>query len=160
MTKKKTTYSLGIVLLALCVGLLIGVISAPKVDSGYWQKNADESMMSARMNALMKLVDDYYVDKVDYDSVTNLMMNAMLSTLDPHSAYLTPSAFAQEAEMMQGQFEGVGVTLSYIDDTVHIATVFAGGPAAHAGLQPGDRIILVDTARCLAIWSLLPPSRT
>ena len=74
MTKKKTTYSLGIVLLALCVGLLIGVISAPKVDSGYWQKNADESMMSARMNALMKLVDDYYVDKVDYDSVTNLMM--------------------------------------------------------------------------------------
>lgn len=158
MTKKKTTYSLGIVLLALCVGLLIGVISAPKVDSGYWQKNADESMMSARMNALMKLVDDYYVDKVDYDSVTNLMMNAMLSTLDPHSAYLTPSAFAQEAEMMQGQFEGVGVTLSYIDDTVHIATVFAGGPAAHAGLQPGDRIILVDTTKVSGVGMTKNPT--
>ena len=147
MTGKKTTYSLGIVLLALCVGLLIGVISAPKVDSGYWQKSADESMMSARVNTLMELVDDFYVDKVDYDSVTNLMMNAMLSTLDPHSAYLTPSAFAQEAEMMQGQFQGVGITLFYLGDTVYASTIISGSPAADAGIHPGDRIIYVDTTQ-------------
>lgn len=148
MTKKKTTtYSLGIVLLALAVGVLIGVISAPKVDSGYWQKSADESMMSARMNSLMELVDSYYVDKVDYDSVSNLMMNAMLSTLDPHSAYLTPEAFAQETEMMQGQFHGVGITLFYLDDTVYASRIIPGSPAAHAGIQPGDRIIYVDTTQ-------------
>lgn len=147
MTNKKTTYSLGIVLLALCVGLLIGVISAPKVDSGYWQKNADESLMSARVNTVMELVNDFYVDKVDYDSVTDQMMNAMLSTLDPHSAYLTPSAFAQEAEMMQGQFHGVGITLFYLGDTVYASSVISGSPAAHAGIQPGDRIIYVDTTK-------------
>ncbi len=147
MTNNKEKYSLGIVLLALCVGLLIGVISAPKVDSGYWQKNADESLMSARVNTLMELVDNYYVDQVDYDSVTDRMMNAMLSTLDPHSAYLTPSAFAQEAEMMQGQFHGVGITLFYLGDTVYASTVIPGSPAAHAGIHPGDRIMYVDTTR-------------
>ncbi len=147
MTDKKNTYSLGIVLLALCVGLLIGVISAPKVDSGYWQKNADESLMSARVNTLMDLVDNFYVDPVDYDSVTDRMMNAMLSTLDPHSAYLSPSAFAQEAEMMQGQFHGVGITLFYLGDTVYASTTLPGSPAAQAGIHPGDRIMYVDTTR-------------
>lgn len=147
MTKKKNTYSLGIVLLALVVGLLIGVISAPKVDSGYWQKSADESLMSARVNALLDVVESAYVDSVDYDSISDLMMNAMLSTLDPHSAYLSPTEFAKEAEMVRGQFQGIGVTLAHQDDTVYASSIAPGSPAAHAGVHPGDRIIYVDTVQ-------------
>lgn len=101
--------------------------------------------MSDRMNAMLQLVEGCYVDKIDYDSLTDQMMNAMLSTLDPHSCYLSPEAFAKESEMVQGRFEGIGVTLYYLNDTVYANTVIAGSPAAQAGIHPGDRIIKVDT---------------
>ena len=147
MTKKKHTFSLGIVLLALVVGLLIGVISAPKVGSGAGQKSADKSLMSAQVNELLDLVESAYVDSVNYDSISNQIMNAMLSTLDPHSTYLTPTNYAKEAEVMHGQFHGIGVTLAYLNDTVFASNVISGSPAAHAGVHAGDRIIYVDTTR-------------
>lgn len=141
MTKKKTTYSLGVVLLALLVGLMGGSLLTPRVN----KRSIQERVMSDRMNAMLQLVEGCYVDKIDYDSLTDQMMNAMLSTLDPHSCYLSPEAFAKESEMVQGRFEGIGVTLYYLNDTVYANTVIAGSPAAQAGIHPGDRIIKVDT---------------
>lgn len=143
--KNKTTYSLGIVLLAALLGLILGVMFAPKLDARYWKRNSMENAMSARVNTMMTLVDNFYVDKIDYDSLTDKMMNAMLSTLDPHSCYLSPTAFEQEAEMVQGRFEGIGLTLYYLGDTVYGSTIIPGSPAERAGLHPGDRIIKVDT---------------
>ena len=143
--RSKTTYSLGIVILAAVLGLVLGVMFAPKIDQRYWKRNANESAMSARVNTMMGLVENCYVDDIDYDSLTDKMMNAMLSTLDPHSCYLSPTAFEQEAELMQGQFEGIGLTLYYLGDTVYGSNVIPGSPAQRAGLHPGDRIIKVDT---------------
>lgn len=141
MTKKKNTYSLGVVLLALLVGLMGGSLLTPRVN----KRSIQERVMSDRMNAMLQLVEGCYVDKIDYDSLTDQMMNAMLSTLDPHSCYLSPEAFAKESEMVQGRFEGIGVTLYYLNDTVYANTVIAGSPAAQAGIHPGDRIMKVDT---------------
>lgn len=141
MTKKKTTYSLGVVLIAALLGLMVGALLTPRLP----QSNGQSSEMASRVSAVMSLVDNYYVDKVAGDSLTDLMMNAMLSTLDPHSCYLSPDAFAKEAEMVQGQFEGIGVTLYYLNDTVYANTVMPGSPAARMGIHPGDRIIKVDT---------------
>lgn len=154
MTKKKYTYSLSVVLLALLLGIMMGVLFTPRMN----RTEAQQSVMSAKVNALMKLVDNFYVDKVDYDSLTDQMMNAMLSTLDPHSCYLSPDAFAQEAEMVQGRFEGIGVTLYYLNDTVYANNVIAGGPAAQAGIHPGDRIIRVDTTRVSGVGLTKKPS--
>ena len=143
--KKKTTFSIGIVLLAMLLGILAGVMTAPKLDAKYWKQQEMESAMSQRINTMLYLIDNYYVDKVDYDSLTDQMMNSLLSTLDPHSAYLTPSAYEQESETMSGHFEGIGLTLYYIGDTVYALHAIAGAPAAKAGLRAGDRIIRVDT---------------
>lgn len=141
MTKKKTTYSLGVVLVACLLGSIIGSF----VTTGLTRQDQQQSLLSSRVNTLMQMVDRYYVDKIDYDSLSDKMMNAMLSTLDPHSCYLSPQAFEQEAEMVQGQFEGIGVTLAYIGDTVYANYVIDGSPAAKAGVHPGDRIMKVDT---------------
>lgn len=143
MTDRKPTYSLGVVLLALAVGLLLGVLFAPR--SSRTQALTDAT--SARVNMIMQLVEQCYVDKIDADSLSDKMFNAMLSTLDPHSCYLSPDAFAKEAEMVNGQFEGIGVTLYYLDDTVYANTVIPGSPAARAGIHPGDRIMKVDTTQ-------------
>ena len=143
--KKKITFSIGIVLLAMLLGLLAGVMTAPKLDAQYWQQQKMESVKSQRINTLLELVDHYYVDKVNYDSLTDKMMNAMLSTLDPHSYYLTPSDFEKEEESMSGQSEGVGISLYYMGDSVYASHVEPGGPADKSGIHSGDRIIRVDT---------------
>lgn len=155
---RRNRYHLGIVLLALGVGMVIGVMYAPKVDSGYWQKMANEDLTSARVSRLIELVDNFYVDEVDRDSISDRMMNAMLSTLDPHSAYLSPSAFADEAEMMQGKFQGIGVTLFYLGDTVYASTIIPGSPADNAGVHPGDRIVYVDTTKVSGTGMTKSPS--
>ena len=147
MTKKKLTFSLGIVLLAMLLGLLIGIMTAPKIKAEQDQSNTMENTLSQSINMVMALVDNYYVDKVDYDSLTEEVMHALLSTLDPHSTYLTPTAFKKEAETLSGQFEGIGLTLFYMNDTVYASHVIPGAPASKAGIHVGDRIIWVDTTQ-------------
>ena len=143
--KKKITFSIGIVLLAMLLGLLVGIMTAPKLDAQYWQQQEMESAMSRRIRTVLELIDNNYVDEVNYDSITEQMMNALLTTLDPHSSYLTPSETEEAAESISGKFEGVGITLSFLGDSVYAAQVLPGGPASKVGIHPGDRIMRVDT---------------
>ncbi len=143
--KKKTTYSLGIVLLALAIGLAAGFMTAPKVKPNDVPNVTGISKLGSHLVALEYIIANYYVDEVDYDSLTTSAMTAMLESLDPHSSYLTPIANSKENEMMQSRFEGIGVTLHSMNDSVFASTVRAGSPAHRAGIRAGDRIIKVDT---------------
>ena len=143
--KKKTTYSLGIVLLALAIGLAAGFMTAPKVKPQDVPNVTGISKLGSHLVALEYIIANYYVDEVDYDSLTTSAMTAMLESLDPHSSYLTPIANSKENEMMQSRFEGIGVTLHSMNDSVFASTVRAGSPAHRAGIHAGDRIIKVDT---------------
>ena len=67
--KKKTTYSLGIVLLALLIGILAGVLFTPKATNEESQLFMAQNKMSQRVNAVLTLIDNRYVDIVDYDSL-------------------------------------------------------------------------------------------
>ena len=141
--KKKTTYSLGIVVLAFVVGLVGGVLTAPRLMPGGDQGRVVNA--SSRMAALEYIISRYYVDEVDFDSLDALAMGAMLESLDPHSAYLSPEDNDKESELMRGRFEGIGVTLRYVNDTVCVSSVDPSGPARKAGIRPGDRIMKVDS---------------
>ena len=143
--KKKTTYSLGIVLLALAIGLAAGFMTAPKVKPQDVPNVTGISKLGSHLVALEYIIANFYVDEVDYDSLTTSAMTAMLESLDPHSSYLTPVANSKENEMMQSRFEGIGVTLHSMNDSVFASTVRAGSPAHRAGIRAGDRIIKVDT---------------
>ena len=155
---KNSTFSLGVVLLAMLIGLLVGVMTAPKLQRTYWTQDAADNTLADRMTALMHLVDQYYVDEVDYDTLMNQSFNAMLQSLDPHSYYLPPTEFSAETEMMEGKFEGIGLTLNYINDTVYGACVIGGSPAARAGLHPGDRVMWVDTTQVSGTGMTKEPS--
>lgn len=134
------------VLLAMLLGLVLGVMLAPKLDPAYWNGHkATGNLTIDRINSMMEIVDQYYVDKVDYDSVSATMMNAFLSSLDPHSRYMPPQEMEKEMELMRGNFEGTGVVLFYYGDTVYAGEVINGSPAQRAGMHPGDRIMRVDS---------------
>ena len=97
--KKKYTFSLGVVLLAAALGLLVGTLVIHHVDESNPQKLM-ASQGDLRMQALMYIVDRYYVDEVDWDSLSTIAASAMLSSLDPHSTYLPPVEMDKEQELM------------------------------------------------------------
>ena len=97
-----------------------------------------------KMSAIWNIVYNNYVEQLDADSVMDKVYTAMLSALDPHSTYLSPKKFSAEMESLRGNFEGVGIVLRVIDDTVRAAQIIAGGPAEKAGMEAGDYILAVD----------------
>lgn len=143
--KKKTTFSLGIVILALVVGLLGGLMTGPKLFPSDGAGASGILELNSRLAALSYIVSRYYVDEVDYDSLNTLAMEAMLGSLDPHSAYLSAQDNDKETEMLRGRFEGIGLLLRFVNDTVYASNIYDGSPAREAGIHPGDRIVRVDT---------------
>ena len=102
------------------------------------------AISSGAIDQIRQLIITNYVDTVDVSRLNEAAVEAMLNTLDPHSAYL-PLVLAREADDdLQGQFDGIGVQFRMIDDTVTIIQPVADGPSEKAGILAGDKIIRVD----------------
>ena len=99
---------------------------------------------SNKLRSAESIIENYYVDDVDADSMVAEAIIAMLKTLDPHSSYSTPEETKALEEPLQGNFSGIGVTFNLQSDTVFIIQPTAGGPSERVGILPGDRIIMVD----------------
>ncbi|OCX51166.1 hypothetical protein BEL04_20895 [Mucilaginibacter sp. PPCGB 2223] len=94
-----------------------------------------------KLQRVVKLVHDRYVDSVDIDSLEGKSVNQLLQDLDPHSLYLPPQRAQSINERLDGGFFGVGVEYLMLDDTLYVSQVLPGGPAAKAGIESGDRVI-------------------
>ena len=141
-SKKRT---LIYVIIAMVLGALVGTFAATLV---YKQQsvavNIDNGTSDAKLNAIWDLVERKYVDRIDADSVMDKVYEAMLTTLDPHSVYLSGKRLESEKEAIRGNFDGVGILISKHLDTVCVAQIIPGGPSERAGLQACDRILKVD----------------
>lgn len=142
MNENNTT-SKSIVLLAMLLGLLLGLVISGENGNGS-RLFGNDSGNTSTVGEIYDLIGEKYVDKLDADSLTDQLVNGMLATLDPHSHYLSVKELARQQEEIRGGFDGIGVVLRYRGDTVWVGTVMTGGPAHRAGLHPGDRIIAVD----------------
>lgn len=101
----------------------------------------------------LELIDEGYVDAdVDLDSLYTGAIEGMLARLiqlkgHPVNALLGPDELTELVSGTKGTIVGVGVMIEHVADIVVIRDVIAGGPAARAGLQRGDRILGIDGAR-------------
>lgn len=131
----------------MLLGVVIGLMTAPNVGRMVGNSSPKQTTLSENVEELARQVRENYVDSLDLDSdsMTTVMLAAMLGQLDPHSYYLPAKEAKDREEMMNSNFEGIGIIMYYYDDTVYVEEVFANGPAQVAGLQPGDRIVRVDT---------------
>lgn len=89
-------------------------------------------------------VKEHYVEPVDDRQLLEAAMQGMLSGLDPHSKWLDAEAFTSLEEQAVGRYGGLGLQVGVIDDHLKVVTVYSDGPAAEAGVQPGDRIVAID----------------
>ena len=102
-----------------------------------------------KVNLVLGCIDENYVDSVDRKKVTDAVAQAALSVLDPHSIYMVPRERAEHEEDLAGNFDGIGIQFNVPNDTAVVIEVIPGGPSEKIGLQPGDRLIKVDTT-CIA----------
>lgn len=128
-----------LILIAMALGTLLG-LTFPRPASGH-------DRVGDKVDEVMDLVRDHYVDRFDADSLSGRMVSAMLSELDPHSAYMTPDQAARTNEELRGNFDGVGMVLHREGDTTFVGTVMRGGPSDGSALLPGDAILEVDGHR-------------
>lgn len=126
---------------ALVGGICIGALTERR-DRAAVSRGAGYG--DSKLEAIWKLVDKHYVDPLGGDSVMDRVYAAVLSTLDPHSVYLSKSLLARENEELRGNFEGVGIMIRMLEDTVSVIQVIEGGPSERAGVLAGDRILSVD----------------
>jgi len=102
----------------------------------------------SRVSRVMRLVheESVYEDRVDYERLSNAAIDGMLESLDRYSRYMMASDYARYEAMSQQRYVGVGIEIEQVGERVTVVGTFKGGPAAEAGVIPGDQILRVDGA--------------
>ena len=71
-------------------------------------------------------------------------IDGMLAALDPHSAYLDGAALERLETMIDGNYQGLGISVQMDDGAVKVVSPFKGSPADQAGIKAGDYITHID----------------
>ena len=130
-------------LLAICLiaGIAIGTFYANHFSGN---KLGIINTSSNKLNALLRIIDDLYVDTVNISDLVEEAMPQILSELDPHSSYIPAKDLEAVTADLKGSFSGIGIQFTIQNDTIHVNNVIQGGPSEKVGLMAGDRIVEVD----------------
>jgi carboxyl-terminal processing protease len=115
--------------------------SEPVADTG--------NKLGNRLIALVHDVDEKLCAEAPPLSEVALVeaaIDGMLSTLDPHSAYLTPNKFKDMQVQARGEFGGLGIEVTMENGLVKVVSPLDDTPASRAGLQANDVITHLDGA--------------
>ena len=149
----KKQISLRTALFIAVIAVLIGVITT-KVISGdtiFDQLNKFKDVLS--------LTDKYYVEEVDSKKLTEAAITGLLSQLDPHSVYMPAVTTAAEAERFQGSYQGVGMQIASLNDTITVVEPMGGGPAAALGILSNDRIVKINDSTAVGLTTAQASSK-
>ncbi len=108
---------------------------------------AAETDTYKELDALMDVFERVrvtYVDKVDDKTLIRGAINGMLSSLDPHSGYLDGRDYANLKQTTDGEYSGLGLTVTSEDGAVKVVTPTDDTPAAKAGIKAGDYVTHLD----------------
>ncbi|MDE6117204.1 MAG: S41 family peptidase [Duncaniella sp.] len=125
--------------LALAVALVGGMWIGKSFlnNSGKWDSKA-------KLETIMRIIENNYVDDIDSDSLLEASFPGLLSRLDPHSVYIPARDLRGVNEELEGSFSGIGISFNLLNDTINVLEVISGGPSEKVGLLPGDRIVTIN----------------
>lgn len=151
MNNNRNTLSIAIIL-SMIAAFALGAAFRTQFDETMGKTHRGENaIFKDKIEQIVHLIENNYVDEVVFDSLTNNIINTFLYSLDPHSHYLSASEFKAQSEDMQGYFDGIGITLNIHKDTICIMGFMPDSPAKAAGLQVGDRIVSVDSSNTVGL---------
>ncbi|HWI66121.1 MAG TPA: S41 family peptidase [Symbiobacteriaceae bacterium] len=108
-----------------------------------------EENLSTLTRVFTLLVEQHYA-RPDEEELLQGAIAGMLDVLDdPYTSYLTPKQYDELTDAVNANYAGIGAVLrpGPDRDALEVVEVYAGSPAARAGIQAGDRILAVDGTR-------------
>ena len=129
--------------LALC--MILGIFVGSFISSRFsGNRLSIINSGSNKLNDLLHIVDDQYVDTVNVNDLVEKAVPQILAELDPHSVYISTKDVQRAEDDLKGSFFGVGIEFTIRKDTIHVQNVIPNGPSERAGLLAGDKIVEVD----------------
>lgn len=130
-----------IIAISIIAGIMIGTFYTNHFSGN---KLGTINTSSNKLNALLRIIDDQYVDTVDMAELVEDAMPQILGELDPHSSYIAAKDLEEVTADLRGSFSGIGIQFTIQQDTIHVNNVISGGPSEKVGLMAGDRIVEID----------------
>ncbi len=128
------------------LGILAGVAGSLQFEAMAQKSAAPLPLEEMRQLAdVFGLIKSDYVEPVEDKKLLTEAISGMVSSLDPHSAYLDQKAFKELRESTQGKFVGLGIEVGMEDGYVKVISPIEDSPAYKAGLKAGDLITRLDT---------------
>jgi carboxyl-terminal processing protease len=140
-TKNTFRFTPVIIAASIVFGILIGTFYARNFTGGH---HGIAGNSSGKLNALLHIIDNQYVDTVDINNLAEELMPQLLAELDPHSLYFPAKKLEEVNSELEGHFSGIGIEFTIQQDTIHVNSVIQGGPSEKVGLMAGDRIVTVN----------------
>jgi len=101
-------------------------------------------------NVFERVRKDYVEDISDQELIESAI-NGMLTSLDPHSSFLSAKSFEDMQEQTKGEFGGLGIEVTMENGFVKVVTPIDETPAYDAGMQPNDYITAIDGESVLGL---------
>ena len=124
--------------------LVTAVALLPAATAGLAQVEGRTSPEFAKLFATYQRIKTSYVEPVDDDVLIRGAIDGMLAALDPHSAFLDGAALERLETMIDGNYQGLGISVQMDDGAVKVVSPFKGSPADKAGIKAGDFITHID----------------
>lgn len=140
------TKNITVVLVALLMACPLTML-AQRLPQRRQAFNFGSKTQLVKLEMAEQAIKSMYVDTVNEQKLVEDAIRGMVEKLDPHSSYTDAKETKAMNEPLQGDFEGIGVQFSIVEDTLVVISPTSNGPSEKVGILPGDRIVSVnDTA--------------
>jgi carboxyl-terminal processing protease len=143
------------IVMAVAGGILAGTLVTTQVAGPLL---AQETSQKANIYEQLDLFGDIferirgqYVEEVDAADLIEAAIDGMLTSLDPHSSYLSPDDAADMRVQTRGEFGGLGIEVTQEEGFVKVVSPIDGTPADKAGIEAGDFITHIDGESVLGL---------
>lgn len=126
------------------IGLAVGVGALAWSDSDGSPARADTYRQLELFADVLARVQSEYVTEVDNPKAIEAALNGMLTSLDPHSSYMSPDEFRDMSVQTRGEYGGLGIEVTTEDGIVRVVSPIDDTPASKAGIQAGDYITHIN----------------
>jgi len=124
--------------------LVTALALLPATTAGLAAVDGRSAPEFGKLMAIYSRIKANYVDQVDDEKLVRGAIDGMLSSLDPHSAYLDAAAFDSLRTQTEGSYGGLGLSVTQEDGVVKVIAPTRGTPAEKAGIKAGDYITHLD----------------
>ena len=142
-------------LLAATGGAVLGLLATSQIAGPLLAQEADDNTSVYEQldlfGDIFERIRSGYVEEVDDSELIEAAINGMLTSLDPHSSYLSPQAAQRMRVSTSGEFGGLGIEVTQEEGWVKVVSPMDGTPADAAGILAGDYITAVDGESVLGL---------